>query len=402
MKLKERLITYCKFETTSYDDVNDFPSSKKQIEFGNYLVNELKTIGIKDAYIDSYGYVYGSLPANAEGLSIGLLAHMDTSNQVSGKGVKPRIVNNYQGGDIILNENVVMKTSVFPNLKNYVGKTLIVTDGNTLLGADDKAGISIIMEVLETLIKHPDIKHGLVRVCFSPDEEIGRGMEHFNYKDFDVDFAYTLDGGDPEAIEYENFNAASAIVDINGVSVHPGDAKDKMINAINVGYEFDSLLPSMLKPEHTEKREGFNGLMEMEGTVEHARLNYIIRNHSKELLDRQIADFINIKNQLNLKYPNNTVQVTINHTYANMKEKFEGHRIPIRVVKEAMKRCDMNYKEVAIRGGTDGATLSNNGLLCPNLGTGGQNFHGIYEFVCLEDMAKMVKLVVVILAITAK
>lgn len=402
MKLLERLIDYAKYETTSYEDVEEFPSSKTQLVLGNHLVEELKKVGVDDAFIDEYGYVYGSVQANSTGLAIGLLAHMDTSNQVSGKNVNPRVIEDYDGEDIKLNENVTMKTSVFPNLKNYKGKTLVVTDGNTLLGADDKAGISIIMEVLETLKNHPEFKHGLIRVCFSPDEEIGRGMEHFNYDLFKVDFAYTLDGGDPEAIEYENFNAASADVEIHGVSVHPGDAKGKMINALNVAHEFHGLLPKSLRPELTENKEGFNGLMDMSGSVEYAKLSYIIRNHDKNLLEKQKADFINLEKDFNIKYPDGTVKVTLTDTYKNMKEMFIGHEESIDLVKEGMKRLCMNYKEVPIRGGTDGATLSYNGILCPNLGTGGQNYHGIYEFCCLEDMEKMVKLVIVILALASK
>lgn len=402
MGLIERFISYCKYETTSHENVDIFPSTNGQLELGMKLVKDLKEIGIEDAHIDGYGYVYGNLPGNSNGYSIGLLAHMDTSDQVSGKNVNPRIINNYDGYDIRLNDEVTMKTSVFPNLTNYIGKTLIVTDGNTLLGADDKAGIAIIMEVLSSLISHPEIEHGLIRVCFSPDEEIGRGMEHFDYEDFKVDFAYTLDGSLPNAIEYENFNACSATVEINGVSVHPGDAKGKMINALNVAHEFHSLLPSVLRPELTEGKEGFNGLMDMSGSVEHAKLSYIIRNHDKNLLEKQKADFINIEKELNSKYPKGTVNVVLEETYKNMKEMFKDNKYPIEVVQEAMKRLDMDYKEIPIRGGTDGATLSYNGILCPNLGTGGQNFHGIYEFCCVEDMEQMIKLVVVIIALCNK
>lgn len=402
MKLVDRFIEYCKYETTSYENTDIFPSSNGQLELGMKLVKDLKEIGVKDAHIDGYGYVYGSLEANSNGYAIGLLAHMDTSDQVSGKNVKPKIIKNYDGNDIVLNRNVSMKTSVFPNLLNYIGKTIIVTNGKTLLGADDKAGIAIIMEVLSSLINHPEIEHGLIRVCFSPDEEIGRGMEHFNYEDFKVDFAYTLDGGIPNAIEYENFNACSATVEIQGVSVHPGDAKGKMINALNVAHEFHSLLPKVLRPELTEGREGFNGLMDMNGSVENAKLSYIIRNHDKNLLEKQKADFINIEKELNTKYPKGTVKVTLEDTYKNMKEKFIGHELPILVVKEGMKRLGMDYVEIPIRGGTDGATLSYNGVLCPNLGTGGQNYHGIYEFCCVEDMEQMVKLVVVIIALCNK
>ncbi len=403
MKCKERLIRYAKFDTTSHEGIEEFPSTKGQLVLANALVEELKEIGVADAFVDEYGYVYGSIPANVEGAyAIGLLAHMDTSDQVSGANVNPQVHENYDGNDIVLNPDVIMKVERFPFLKELVGKTLITSDGNTLLGADDKAGIAIIMEVLETYLKRPDLKHGLIRVCFSPDEEIGRGMEHFNYDLFKVDFAYTLDGGETDAIEYECFNAASAVVEIKGISSHPGDAKGKMINALNVAHEFHTMIPADARPEYTEGREGFNSLMDMSGSVDSATLNYIIRNHDAALLEKQKQDFINAAAVLNNKYPEDTVKLTLKDSYRNMREKFEGHYESISLVKTAVQYMKMDYKEIAIRGGTDGAELSWHGLLTPNLGTGGHNYHGIYECCTVEDMEKMVKLVIVILTIATR
>jgi len=401
MSLKERFLDYVSYETTSNELSETCPSTKGQLVLGNHLVDELKGVGIKNAYIDENGYVYAYLEGNTKGKTIGLIAHMDTSDQVSGKDINARVIENYDGEDIELSYGIYTKVSRFPNLKNYVGKTLIVTDGKTLLGADDKAGVTEIIEVIDYLVKHPEIKHGEIKICFTPDEEIGRGTDKFNLDAFKVDFAYTLDGSEPNCIEYECFNAASAEVIINGISTHPGDAKDKMINALNIAHEFHSYLPVDARPEHTEGYEGFNALMDMNGSVEKANLSYIIRNHDKNKLEAQKNDFLKAKEELNKKY-GDIVEVNIKDQYQNMYECFKDNKEPIELVKKAMSNLNMDYKEVAIRGGTDGAMLSYQGILCPNLGTGGQNYHGINEFCCLEDMETMVKLVIEILGLATE
>ena len=402
MKVTEKFLDYVSYETTSDESSESCPSTPGQLVLGDHLVEELHRIGIDNAFKDEWGYVYGYLEGNTEGKTIGLISHMDTSDASSGKDVKPRIIHDYDGSDIQLNENMVTDVKRFPNLLNYVGKTLIVTDGTTLLGADDKAGVAIIMETLEILVKRPDFKHGLIRICFTPDEEIGRGTSHFNYDWFKVDFAYTVDGGAPNEIEFENFNAASAHVEVTGISVHPGDGKDKMVNSLNVAQEFHALLPKEARPEYTEGYEGFNHLVYMAGGCEKTIMDYIIRNHDMDLLNKQKEDFLKAQDEINSHYPANTVKVTITDSYRNMKEKFEGNREPIELVKKAMHYLKMDYKEVAIRGGTDGASLTWNGILCPNLGTGGQNYHGIHEFACVEDMEQMVKLLFVILGLAVR
>ena len=400
--LIDKLIDYVKYDTQSTEESDSFPSTAKQFKLAENLKKQLEDLGLQDVILDDYCYVYGYLPGDPDYLTIGFNAHMDTSEQASGTDVKPRIIENYDGTDIVLNDKLKTTVERFPNLKDYIGKTLLVTDGNTLLGADDKAGIAIIMEVLETLINHPEIKHGPIRVCFSPDEEIGRGTLHFNYDLFKVDFAYTIDGDKPNCIEYENFNAASANVKINGISVHPGSAKNKMVNALQVAHEFHDLMDKNAVPEKTEGYEGFNLLKSMSGEVAVARMNYIIRNHDHELLNKQKHDFEVIRDKLNEKYGYEVVELEIKDSYRNMKEKFVGHEEPILLVKNAMAEVGLDYKEVAIRGGTDGASLTWNGILCPNLGTGGQNFHGVHEFWCKEDGEKVVELLLRMLEMAQK
>ena len=327
---------------------------------------------------------------------------MDTSDAASGLNVKPRIIENYDGNDIKLNDFITTDVKRFPNLKDYIGKTLVVTDGNTLLGADDKAGCAIIMEVLETLKNNPQIKHGPIRVAFTPDEEIGRGTDKFDYKRFKVDFAYTIDGDKPNSVEYENFNAATAILKFNGISVHPGSAKDKMINAMKLAMEFDSHLDPMMVPEHTEGYEGFNHLVNISGEVGSADSAYILRNHDMDKLNEQKKSFIDIANMMNEKYGYICTELKIVDAYRNMKEKFVENMYPIDLVQEAMNNLGMNFETNAIRGGTDGANLTWNGILCPNLGTGGQNFHGVHEFWCKEDGEQVVKLLLELLSIAKK
>ncbi|MBQ2510336.1 MAG: peptidase T [Erysipelotrichaceae bacterium] len=395
--LTERLLDYVKYDTGSKEDSTSFPSTPGQWDLARHLGEQLKELGLEKVTVDEYCYVYGYLPGDPEYLTIGFNAHMDTSEQASSVNVTPRMIENYDGKDIVLNENVMTTVERFPNLKDYIGKTLMVTDGNTLLGADDKAGIAVIMEVLETLAKDPSLKHGPVWVCFSPDEEIGMGTAHFNYDLFKVDFAYTLDGDRPENVEYENFNAASAVVKINGISVHPGSAKDKMVNALQVAHEFHSMMDPDAVPEKTEGYEGFNLLLGMSGEVGTAKMQYIIRNHDLDLLNKQKHDFEIIRDRLNEKYGYEVVEVELKDSYRNMKEKFIGHEEPIDLVREAMKEVGLEFHAVAIRGGTDGASLTWNGILCPNIGTGGQNFHGVHEFWCKEDGEKMIELVLKIL-----
>ena len=400
--LIERLIDYATYETTSNEESVTFPSSEGQLELGKHLLEQLIDLGLENCIQDEYGYVYGYLPGDENYLTIGLNAHMDTSDAASGKNPKLRIIENYDGSDIKLNDNLYTTVERFPNLKKYIGKTLLVTDGNTLLGADDKAGIACIMETLVTLINNPEIKHGPVWVCFSPDEEIGRGTQHFNYNLFKVDFAYTLDGDAPENVEFENFNAVTAIVKVNGVSVHPGSAKNKMINASTVAMEFNSLLDPNAVPEKTEGYEGFNHLVGMKGECASAELFYIIRNHNLELLNKQKHDFEVARDKMNEKYGYEIIELKLIDSYRNMREKFEGHMEPIELVQEAMKQLDMTFNAVAIRGGTDGADLTWHGILCPNLGTGGENFHGVHEFWCKESGEQCVKLLTKILSIARR
>ena len=400
--LIDKLLDYVSYETTSNENSNTFPSTSTQFELAKHLKEELERLGLENVVLDEYCYVYGYLPGDDNYLTLGFNAHMDTSEQASGKNVKPRIIENYDGSDIKLNDELYTTVERFPNLKDYVGKTLVVTDGNTLLGADDKAGVAIIMEVLETLVNNPKVKHGPIWVCFSPDEEIGKGTEHFNYDLFKVDFAYTIDGDKPNQIEYENFNAATAIVNVKGISVHPGSAKDKMVNAISVAHEFHDLMDKDAVPEKTEGYEGFNLLLGIEGEVASCRMQYIIRNHDINLLNKQKHDFEIIRDKINEKYGYDVIDLQLIDSYRNMKEKFVGHEEPIELVKSAMKEVGLEYKAVAIRGGTDGATLTWNGILCPNLGTGGQNFHGVHEFWCKQDGEKVVELLLKILNLAKK
>ena len=400
--LIDKLIDYVKYDTTSFEESDTFPSSEGQWDLAKHLLKQLQDLGLSDTQLDDHCYVYGYLPGDDNYYTIGFNAHMDTSEQASGKNVNPRVIENYDGNDIKLNDNLYTTVERFPNLKDYVGKTLVVTDGNTLLGADDKAGIACIMQILETLVNNPDIKHGPIWVCFSPDEEIGKGTLHFNYDLFKVDFAYTLDGDKPNRIEYENFNAASAKIKVNGISVHPGSAKNKMVNALQVAFEFHDMLDHDARAEKTEGYEGFNLLLGLQGEVGSANMSYIIRNHDMDLLNKQKHDFEVIRDSLNEKYGYEVIELTLIDSYKNMKEKFKDNTLPIDLVKKAMSNIGLEYEEVAIRGGTDGANLTWNGILTPNLGTGGQNFHGVHEFWCKEDGEKVVELVLEILAIAKK
>ena len=399
MDLVKRFLKYVSFDTQSDDNSTSTPSTSKQLLLAKYLVNELKSIGCKDVLLDQYGIVYASIPSNSnEKLpSIGLIAHMDTSPDCSGANIKPRVINKYDGSDIILNESTIMKVSDFPSLKDNIGEDLIVTDGTTLLGADDKAGIAIIVETAYRIINDKNIKHGDIKIAFTPDEEVGRGTENFDVKFFNCDFAYTLDGGDINTIEYENFNAASALVNISGINIHPGSAKNKMVNAILLAKEFDDLLPSDEIPSKAEMYEGFHHLCDISGDVENTKLFYIIRNHDYETLKRQMNDFNKAAKTINEKYNGEFVNVTLKENYKNMKEVILANPHVLSKVTDAYDTLNIPYKFMPIRGGTDGANLSFMGLPCPNLGDGGYNFHGRFEYVSITQMRKMVKILTQIL-----
>ena len=395
MDIEKRFLKYVSFDTQSDDNSYTTPSTKKQLLLAKYLENELKSIGCSDVLIDEYGIVYATIKGNVENAkTIGFIAHMDTSPDCSGTNIKPRIIEKYDGNDIKLNENLTMKVSDFPSLKKNINETLIVTDGTTLLGADDKAGIAIIVESAYRIINDKNLKHGTIKIAFTPDEEVGRGADNFDVKFFNCDYAYTIDGGDINYIEYENFNAYSAKVNIKGVSIHPGSAKDKMVNSILLAKEFDDLLPHNELPVNTKGYEGFHHLCNFNGDCENTMLNYIIRNHNFDIIQRQIQDFYNARDIINKKYNNDFVSVDIKESYRNMKEIIEKHPEVLVKVTDAYKKLDIPYEFEPIRGGTDGARLSFMGLPCPNLGDGGYNFHGRYEYVSLTQMRKMVKVLI--------
>lgn len=407
VKVHERFLNYVTIDTQSVDDADCFPSSEKQKNLARVLVDEMKEIGIEDAYIDDFGYVYGSVPGNIDEKNIptiGFIAHMDTSPDMPGNDIKARIVKNYDGKDIILNKdkNIVMKTEVFEHMLNYIGKDLIVTDGTTLLGADDKAGIAEIMSMAEFLINNPSIKHGTIKIGFTPDEEVGSGTEHFNVKKFGADFAYTVDGGRLGEIEYENFNAASAKIVINGTNIHPGSAKNKMINSILIAMEFQQMLPVFENPANTEKYEGFSHLNDICGSVEETKLSYIIRDHDMSKFQSKKDRFTKIADYLNVKYGDHTVIVVLKDSYFNMKEMVLPHIHIVETAEKAMNELNMESEILPIRGGTDGAMLSYMGLPCPNLCTGGHNYHGRYEYIPIQSMERVVDLLVKIVQLYAE
>lgn len=395
MNVQDRFLKYVKYDTQSDEHSSTVPSTAKQLVLANALVDEMKSIGIEDAHVDEFGVVYGTIPktCDSEVKTIGFIAHMDTSPDMSGENVKPRIVSSYDGADIVLNEElgISMGINEFECLADKIGEDLIVTDGTTLLGADDKAGIAEIMTMAETLINEKR-EHGTIRLAFTPDEEIGCGADHFDVKKFNADFAYTVDGGEVNSIDYENFNAATADIEIQGLSIHPGSAKNKMINALLVAMEFHSMLPVEQNPAYTEGYEGFNHLTDLHGACEHATMSYIIRNHNEELFEKQKEDFRRIAAYMNEKYPSNTIQLTITDSYANMRTIIEKDMSIIELAKKSMKDVGLEPTSHAIRGGTDGARLTYDGLPCPNLGTGGYNCHGKYEFASIQEMQKSVEL----------
>ncbi|MEI0563592.1 peptidase T [Brachyspira pulli] len=408
MKTYERFIKYTTFDTTSSsENENQTPSTEKQRVFGQYLVEELKGIGIDNAYIDDKSFVYASIPATKgkeNKPKIGFIAHLDTVEDASGENIKASIVKNYDGKDIVLNKekNIIFSTEKFPSLNKYIGNDLIVTDGTTLLGADDKAGIAEIMTMAETIMNNPNIEHGEIKIAFTPDEEIGSGIEYFDVEKFNADFAYTVDGGELGEIEYENFNAASCKITVNGVNVHPGYSKNKMKNAILLAMEFNSMLPPEQKPQYTEKYEGFYHLGYIEGTEEKTKLEYIIRDHDFEKFNQKKEFVKDIINFLNKKYGDNTFVLELKDTYFNMKEKILPNMHLIDNAKKAFNECGVQEKIVPIRGGTDGARLSFRGLPCPNLSTGGENAHSRFEYVPVQSLEKMTEVLLKIINIYAE
>jgi len=396
MTVSERFLKYVSFGTNSDENSETCPSTPCQLVLGNYIAEEMKTIGLTEVRIDENGYVYGVLQASAgreNDPSIGFIAHMDTSPAVCGDNIKPQTVK-YNGGDIKLNENVAITLSDFPYLEKYVGCDIITTDGTTLLGADDKAGIAEILTACEYLIAHPEISHGRIAVGITPDEEIGRGADLFNVKDFACDWAYTVDGGELGEIEYENFNGATAEITVHGVNIHPGSAKNKMKNASLMAADFISRMPACETPSHTEGYEGFYHLCDMKGDETLAKLYYIIRDHSMERFEERKKFVLNLTNYLNSVYGEGTFEAKVNDSYFNMKDKITPHMHIIDSAVKAMENAGVEPLIVPIRGGTDGARLSFMGLPCPNLSTGGANFHGVHEFIPVQSMEKMVEVVV--------
>ena len=406
MTIVERFLKYVSFDTQSAEDSETTPSTEKQWVLARYLKEELEGIGLTEVEIDEHAYVYATLPANTDKPlpTVGFIAHMDTSPDCSGKDVKPRIVKDYDGGDIVLDEaaGIVTSPKKFPELLDHVGEDIIVTDGHTLLGADDKAGIAEIVQAMAYLIAHPEIKHGRIRVGFNPDEEIGLGAHRFNVEKFGCDFAYTMDGGELGELEFENFNAASAKVEVTGVSVHPGYAKNKMVNAARVATEYASLMPAAETPERTAEYEGFYHLLGMNGNVEKASLTYIIRDHDRARFEERKEYAAAVGELLNKKYGAGTVKVTLADQYYNMREKVEPVMHIIDTALDAMKDCGIQPRVRAIRVGTDGAQLSFKGLPCPNIFAGGLNFHGPHEFLPIPSLEKASMVVVKICEIVGR
>jgi len=397
----DRFLRYIQIDTQSDEISQTFPSTQKQFDLANVLVAELKQIGLNDAEVDNYGYVTATLPSNTDKTVpvIGFLAHMDTSPDMSGENVKPQIIENYDGKNIPINKDldVCLSVKAFPELKNYIGQTIITASGKTLLGADDKAGIAEIMAALEYLVKNPECKHGTIKIAFTPDEEVGRGVDYFDVKKFGADYAYTMDGGPIGELEYENFNAAGATIKIQGRNIHPGYAKGKMINAILVATEMNEMLPINQRPELTDGYEGFFHIVKFNGTVENAEIQYIIRDHDKAKFEHKKLLIQDIVNLINKKYNSEVAVLELKDQYYNMREKIEPVFHIVEQAKQAMMEVGVTPLIKPIRGGTDGARLSYMGLPCPNIFTGGHNFHGKYEFIPLESMEKAVQVILKII-----
>ena len=416
MTITERFLNYTQFDTQSCEDSQTVPSTARQLVFARYLTEELLREGLSDVQMDDKGYIYATLPANTQSTNvptIGFIAHYDTSPDCSGANIRPRIVSNYDGGDIVLSgkgpkgptdgevgEGIVMSPKTFPELLSHIGEDLIVTDGHTLLGADDKAGIAEIVQAMVWLMAHPEVKHGTVRIAFNPDEEIGMGAHHFDVERFGCRWAYTMDGGDVGELEYENFNAASAKITINGVSVHPGYAKGKMLNAALLAAEFMGLLPADERPETTEGYEGFYHLTGLQGSCERACLSYIIRDHDRQRFEARKQFVGDCAERMNQHYGKGTVAAEVSDQYYNMKEMVAPYPHIVDLARQAMLLCGVTPKVKPIRGGTDGAQLSFRGLPCPNIFAGGINFHGPYEFLPVQSMEKAMQVVVNICKLT--
>lgn len=397
-RLVERFFNYIKINTQSNENVEESPSTIGQLNLANYLREELINLGLTDVSLDTNGYIMATLPSNTDKdvPTVGFVSHMDTSPEMSGENINPKITKEYNGKDIILNKdkNIVLFVNQFPEIKNYKGQDIITTDGTTLLGADDKAGIAEIITAIEFLKRNSSIIHGDVKICFTPDEEIGRGVDDFNIEKFGADFAYTIDGGEIGELEYENFNAASSIVKVKGLSVHPGTAKDKMINSIEIAMEFASLLPKKEKPEYTENYEGFFHLYQFDGGIEDTILKYIIRDHNKEKFKEKKEMMKSLGEKINLKYNQKLIEIEIEDQYYNMKEKIEEVFEIIEIAKESYEEAGIIPNIKPIRGGTDGARLSFIGLPCPNIFTGGHNFHGKFEYIPIQSMEKSVDVII--------
>ena len=403
-QIVNRFLKYVSFDTQSDEASSSTPSTEKQFRLAEYLVEELRAIGLEEVEMDTQGYVYATLPSNVEHAvpTIGFIAHIDTSPDASGANVQPRIVQNYDGTDIVLDAEAGIVTTVekFPELLRHVGEDLIVTDGHTLLGADDKAGIAEIVSAMAYLVQHPEVKHGRVRVAFTPDEEIGRGAHQFDVERFGCEWAYTMDGGEVGELEFENFNAASARIDITGVSVHPGFAKDKMVNAARLATELVQKMPAAEVPEATTGYDGFFHLTRLSGSVERATLNFIIRDHDRERFEARKAMLRGLVQGMNLKYGYEAIALQLDDTYYNMREKVEPVMHIIDIAREAMEAAGVEPQIKAIRGGTDGAQLSFMGLPCPNVFAGGLNFHGPHEFLPIPNLKKACEVVINIVRLT--
>jgi tripeptide aminopeptidase len=400
MNIVDRFLKYVSFHTTSDYNTKLTPSTPGQLVFAQHLTEELKSIGMSDVTLDTNGYIMATLPSNVEKEVpvIGFVAHMDTSPDMSGRNIKPRIVSKYDGNDILLNEEqvIVLETSRYPEIKKYIGQDIIVTDGTTLLGADDKAGLAEIVTAMEYLIQHPEIKHGKIRIGFTPDEEIGQGADYFDVKAFGAEWAYTMDGSELGELEYENFNAASAVVTIKGLNVHPGYAKHIMRNSMRIAHQFISMLPRHETPEHTEGYEGFYHLTNMSGDVETSTLNYIIRDHDFDRFERRKKEMLHLVNKINAEFGPGTASVELKDQYYNMREKVEPVMHIVELAHQAMLEVGVQPIVKPIRGGTDGSRLSYMGLPCPNISAGGHNFHGRFEYVPVQSMEKATQIIVTI------
>ena len=403
MDITERFLNYTKFDTQSAEDSESVPSTPKQLIFAEYLKKELESEGLEDVELDEKGYLYATLPSNIKEKvpTIGFISHYDTSPDCSGADIKPQIIRNYDGGEILLSEGIISSPKKFPELLHHTGEDLIVTDGHTLLGADDKAGIAEIVQAMCYLRDHKEIRHGDIRIAFNPDEEIGMGAHHFDVEKFGCEWAYTMDGGDVGELEFENFNAASAKITIKGISVHPGYAKGKMVNANALAAEFAKMLPADETPETTEGYQGFYHLLGIQSNIEEAKMSYIIRDHDREIFENRKRFIHRCADRMNEKYGEGTILCDVKDQYYNMKEKIDPQMHVIDIVLHAMQACEVAPKVRPIRGGTDGAQLSFKGLPCPNIFAGGVNFHGPYEFVSIQSMEKAMHVIVKICEIVA-